>query len=303
MIDETINYLLCNKTKSVASFSIKELNISYDSLVNNKEIQIYEWLNIFPNLIRFFINTTKLIRDGNDDDDDDDDDDQKSTTTATNNNITEDSHNVSFYPLQEIHISNAILFFKNGFTKFCQKCPHLKTITLCYITYSLPFWYSSMNVKDANNNDHSHKYNGDNEDGFKKVIFDLSHLKLDLFYINGLCYGPWDNVQHGRKYKINTLFVEELDSHHSYMVHEKKSELEDIQFCLFSHSTFSTTSSSSSSSTTTNTNTNTNTNDNINFRNLFHLHDPRHHHHHHQYSNITSLHLKCRYVDGLVLKR
>ncbi|CAO3641004.1 unnamed protein product [Cunninghamella echinulata] len=212
-IKKVVDFLLQNGKKTVGSLTLTELKMDYrpnvvdiylDGLDNNESITInddfyiYEWLAMFPKLKVFNFKSGVLIKDGIRPRD--------RINNGPNSGVQQQNSSpiAQSYPLEELIIRGGSLYFKNGFTSFCQKCPHLKRIDFRNIYYALPNWKEQdvLQVTHIHQKDEKSKL-------YKDMVLDLSHLRLDYVSLYRVRYMPWFTIEYTKQPIISTLVLEE----------------------------------------------------------------------------------------------
>ncbi|CAO3653371.1 unnamed protein product [Cunninghamella echinulata] len=157
------------------------------------DFYIYDWLTMFPQLKKLTLNTNAFIKDGT----------KISKPKYTMSKLDQrqqrqqESGPKTTYLLEELNICGGGVWFKNGFTGFCQACPNLSRIDFNNVYYALPNWK--------------------NEDIDKifcttpSTVFDLSHLTLDYLSLYKIHYTPWTVFDYAKQPVINTLMLKETN--------------------------------------------------------------------------------------------
>ncbi|CAO3641012.1 unnamed protein product [Cunninghamella echinulata] len=212
-IIKVVDFLLQGEKKTVVSLTLNELKIDYntgiavinlddsdnnESITMNDDFYIYEWLAMFPKLKIFNFKSDVLIKDGIRPRD--------RINNGPNSGVQQQNSSpiAQSYPLEELIIRGGSLYFKNGFTSFCQKCPHLKRIDFRNIYYALPNWKEQdiLQVTHIHQKDEKSKL-------YKDMILDLSHLKLDYVLLYRVRYIPWFTIDYNKQPLITTLILKE----------------------------------------------------------------------------------------------
>ncbi|CAO3647999.1 unnamed protein product [Cunninghamella blakesleeana] len=193
--DLAFTFLLGKINTIIVSTILEELNIEYSDCCKIKYIYIYDWLDMFPNILaskliggEHIVDNNDYIEKGNNEDEDDTSNklhqlinkrkqqQMYDTTSKVNNNH-------SIYRLKSLIISCNYIWFKNGFDEFLKKCHQLKILELYKVIF-----ISSLNA-----------ING--------IQFDLPHLHLELLETHHISYAPINNFK-----KIKTI--------KKYIIHE-----------------------------------------------------------------------------------
>ncbi|CAO3641008.1 unnamed protein product [Cunninghamella echinulata] len=212
-------YLLQDGNISIASSTLKDLKINHktgnisfvndlenNEMVSEDDFYIYDWLAVFPRLKIFTLNSGVLIKDGTRSNEKKNDkfnlDTQKQKQKQENN----DHPITRSYPLEELIIDGGALYFKNGFTTFCQSCPHLKRIDLKNIYYALPHWKDQDLLQLTYTNQTKEQKE---KELAMDMTFDLSHLRLDYLSLDRIRYLPWFIIDYANQPIITTLILNE----------------------------------------------------------------------------------------------
>ncbi|CAO3648257.1 unnamed protein product [Cunninghamella blakesleeana] len=168
-------YLSQNPSSTILSMAMKNLKIEEYSKFGVNKVYIYDWLDVFPNLILLQLNHIH-ISDNEDNDDVEFNKDsiklhqliyQRKQQQQQQLDILNKKHKTHVYKLEKLCIWYCKVWFKNGFAELLKKCLRLKTLHLNDVTFIHP----SISLHN-------------------EIYFDLSHIHLKYFYINDLYFIP-----------------------------------------------------------------------------------------------------------------
>ncbi|CAO3641032.1 unnamed protein product [Cunninghamella echinulata] len=216
---EIYNFLTQNGKKSIVSSILTELKMVYkmhflelDYDHNDKKTElrtkddfyIYDWLAMFPQLRVFNLRSSLLIKD-----------ETKSNDKKDNEFTSDIQHqqdNIHYttqsYPLQELIIHGGGIYFKDGFSAFCQSCPHLKKIDLNNVYYALPHWKEQDLLQLTYENQNNDEIKQEKELSVD-MLFNLSHLRLDYLSLCKIRYISWIHFDCTKQPIVTTLVLSE----------------------------------------------------------------------------------------------
>ncbi|KAI9304123.1 hypothetical protein BJ944DRAFT_267320 [Cunninghamella echinulata] len=204
----TLNELKMKYTRHDVDIYLGALD-NYQSITINDDFYIYEWLAMFPKLKIFNFKSGVLIKDGIRPKDNRNNglnsDAQQQQQQQQQEQQENDSLIAQSYPLEELILRGGGIYFKNGFTAFSRKCPHLKRIDLRNTYYALPHWKEQdlLQVTHINQKDEKSEL-------YKDMIFDLSHLRLDYVSFYKMRFMPWLTIEYNKQPAITTLILKEM---------------------------------------------------------------------------------------------
>ncbi|CAO3648273.1 unnamed protein product [Cunninghamella blakesleeana] len=185
MIHLALTYFLQSPHSTIVSKVLKNLSIEKYLITDIDKLYIYDWLDVFPNLISLKLSHIYIYDNWGDDNEVEDGEDKDEIHQDSNHlhqlinqhkqhkqqqqkQLQDDlnkENEINYYKLKKLHLWDCKIRFKNGFDEFLKRCSQLKRLKLESVT----FIHSPM----LNQNE---------------VHFNLSHLCLAYLYVNGLYY-------------------------------------------------------------------------------------------------------------------
>ncbi|CAO3648281.1 unnamed protein product [Cunninghamella blakesleeana] len=193
-----------NKNTFTVSNVLKSLKIKQSNCLHMDKIYIYDWLDIFPNLIS--LNATYILRiiDNSQDDLIDDEKDidhlhllikkrkekyrliQKWKQLQDKLKIKRSHCKTLYhnYKLNHLKLKNGTIEFKNGLDELLNKCPQLKKLQLLNLTFNI---YPTTTTSSSSSSLQS-QTSSPSPLPIYKVHFDLPYLHLEFLHIVNLYY-------------------------------------------------------------------------------------------------------------------